>query len=297
MICPKCKKETKKAQFCESCGENLEPYFAEQKNKKLKIKYRIAVVEFLVFVCLLVLVIVGNVYFGGSNFKSFQLVSEETNTAEPVRSIADENDLIVETAEYSFELTEENKNEDLDEDGLTNEEEVALGTYPMMEDSDGDGLTDGEEVNYYNSNPLKSSTADDGISDYAKVKKGLDVNTVYDESTMTFEDNKVNSKVTLKPRNLISEVAGTFKYFSKDNTVNSLESVFSVYNFEGQIEYKLDKVDVKLLVAYGGEYTEFDDYTIDADKMIINIDEDDNAIDFVIVTTENYEAYLEGGND
>jgi len=51
---------------------------------------------------------------------------------------------------------------DSDGDGLSDEEEMNLGTYPEFPDSDGDGFLDGEEVDA-GSNPMDSgSTPQDG---------------------------------------------------------------------------------------------------------------------------------------
>jgi len=60
-------------------------------------------------------------------------------------------------------------NNDLDGDGLTNDQEKLLGTDPKNPDSDGDGLTDGDEVNTYKTNPLKADTDGDGLSDGKEV--------------------------------------------------------------------------------------------------------------------------------
>jgi hypothetical protein len=54
--------------------------------------------------------------------------------------------------------------EDLDEDGLTNLEEINLGTKPGIPDSDEDGLTDGEEESI-GTDPLLEDTDEDGILD------------------------------------------------------------------------------------------------------------------------------------
>ena len=44
---------------------------------------------------------------------------------------------------------------DQDEDGLTNIQEFALFTNPLLWDSDEDGLSDWDEVNTHQSNPLR----------------------------------------------------------------------------------------------------------------------------------------------
>ncbi|MDD5342438.1 MAG: hypothetical protein PHH01_04465 [Patescibacteria group bacterium] len=61
---------------------------------------------------------------------------------------------------------------DLDRDGLTNDEEKKLGTDEESSDTDGDGLSDYQEVNIYKSNPLDSDTDKDGRSDGDEVTNG-----------------------------------------------------------------------------------------------------------------------------
>jgi len=61
--------------------------------------------------------------------------------------------------------------EDIDGDGLTNAEELRLGTNPYNADTDGDGLSDFEEVKIYGTNPLYWDTDGDRLSDYVEVKK------------------------------------------------------------------------------------------------------------------------------
>ncbi|MFD2881656.1 cellulose binding domain-containing protein [Paenibacillus rhizoplanae] len=64
--------------------------------------------------------------------------------------------------------------EDYDKDGLTNLEELMLGTSLISEDSDGDGLTDGEEVHTHKTDPLKADTDGDGLSDAWELQIGSD---------------------------------------------------------------------------------------------------------------------------
>lgn len=54
---------------------------------------------------------------------------------------------------------------DRDGDGLTNAREVELGTDFTAPDSSGNGLTDWEEVEVYGTDPLKTDTSGDGVSD------------------------------------------------------------------------------------------------------------------------------------
>lgn len=63
---------------------------------------------------------------------------------------------------------------DSDEDGLSNYEEIKLGTSPMFDDTDSDGLKDGEEVNTYKTDPFNKDTDKDGLTDYEEVTLGTD---------------------------------------------------------------------------------------------------------------------------
>ncbi len=59
--------------------------------------------------------------------------------------------------------------QDSDGDGLTDAEELILGTDPHNPDTDGDGLTDGEEVKIYKTDPLNPDTDYDGLTDGEEV--------------------------------------------------------------------------------------------------------------------------------
>jgi len=62
--------------------------------------------------------------------------------------------------------------DDPDGDGLTTDQELALGTDPLRADTDGDGLTDGDEVNIYHTDPLMPDTDDDGVPDGMEIAAG-----------------------------------------------------------------------------------------------------------------------------
>jgi hypothetical protein len=61
---------------------------------------------------------------------------------------------------------------DSDGDGLSDDEEIKLGTNPNSPDTDNDGLTDREEVKVYGTNPLNADTDGDGYTDGDEVKGG-----------------------------------------------------------------------------------------------------------------------------
>ena len=58
---------------------------------------------------------------------------------------------------------------DTDGDGLTDEDEAALGTDPLNKDFDIDGLLDGREVNQIGIDPLNDDSDGDGLKDGAEV--------------------------------------------------------------------------------------------------------------------------------
>ena len=63
--------------------------------------------------------------------------------------------------------------EDLDEDSLTNLEEINYGTKPKFSDSDFDGLSDDEEIYTCKTNPMKWDTDEDGVGDSEEIRLGL----------------------------------------------------------------------------------------------------------------------------
>lgn len=65
---------------------------------------------------------------------------------------------------------------DTDGDGLTDAEELRLGTDPNNPDSDDDGLFDGDEVNIYMTDPLNSDTDGDWLYDGGEILLETDPN-------------------------------------------------------------------------------------------------------------------------
>ncbi len=63
---------------------------------------------------------------------------------------------------------------DVDGEGLTNDEEIALGSDPRNPDTDGDGLSDGDQANTHHTDPLLADTDGDGQSDASELAAGTD---------------------------------------------------------------------------------------------------------------------------
>ncbi len=100
-------------------------------------------------------------------------------------------------------------NQDSDGDGLTNAQEIALGTNPLNIDTDGDGMPDGWEA-HFGTNPLVNdannpSAAGDGLTNIQEYMGGTDptnhdrtVPTVSTLSTVTNADGTfINSAINL----------------------------------------------------------------------------------------------------
>ncbi|MDP3899743.1 MAG: hypothetical protein Q8Q23_01540 [bacterium] len=65
---------------------------------------------------------------------------------------------------------------DTDGDGVSDEEEIILGTDPSVLDTDRDGLYDGEEVKIFFTDPLKRDTDGDSYLDSVEVMNGFNPN-------------------------------------------------------------------------------------------------------------------------
>ena len=65
---------------------------------------------------------------------------------------------------------------DTDGDGLSDEQEAAIGSDPENTDTDGDGLSDGDEVNVHNTDPTATDTDGDGLTDDFELEHDFDPN-------------------------------------------------------------------------------------------------------------------------
>lgn len=122
--------------------------------------------------------------------------------------------------EVSFTVDALSKRGDEDDDGLTNEREVGLGTDyravdtdrdglrdevevnqhgsdPTDDDTDRDGLTDGDEVNRYRTDPTVADTDNDGLDDEAEVNQyGSDPTTAHTDGDGLSDGAEVNQHGT-----------------------------------------------------------------------------------------------------
>ncbi len=108
--------------------------------------------------------------------------------AEEGTSATEEEAEIEETSQEELTV---NDTTDTDGDGLTNSEELKLGTNIGDIDSDNDGLSDGLEVNAYKTNPLKIDTDGDGFADkYEIFNLKSDPNDICDPGNADFSEEQ-----------------------------------------------------------------------------------------------------------
>ena len=81
-----------------------------------------------------------------------------------------------EPIEYISELDNPNFLNDLDRDGISNEDEVTYGTSPDDFDTDGDGIDDKKEIEEYGTNPINPDTDGDGFWDGVEILNGYNPN-------------------------------------------------------------------------------------------------------------------------
>ena len=111
----------------------------------------------------------------------------------------------------------EDGEEDTDNDGLSNIEEIRIGTDLSQSDTDSDGLKDGDEINLYGTNPICYDTDGDGISDGNEVLLGLDplkasTDGITPDSNRTFEqqldDDYIDEELNGEDNAVIPSVSG-----------------------------------------------------------------------------------------
>lgn len=87
------------------------------------------------------------------------------------------------------------REEDSDNDGVTNIKEFELKIEPDVADTDGDGIDDGEEVYTYLTEPKHQDTDEDGLDDYKEILYNADPLTYNETFDITANVKKGDSEV------------------------------------------------------------------------------------------------------
>jgi anti-sigma-K factor RskA len=122
---------------------------------------------------LVLIIIVGVVVAVSGVLKPNTNTNTETVVTNMKSNTASVNGTTQQTA-HSLNIT--NTPLDTDGDGLSDDEEISLGTDSNKPDTDSDGLFDREEVKVYKTNPLKKDTDGDGYTDGDEVQSGNNPN-------------------------------------------------------------------------------------------------------------------------
>ncbi len=147
---------------------------------------------------------------------------------------------------------DEDSNEDLDLDGLTNKQEKEYGTSIELYDTDMDGLSDYDEIFVYKTDPLKKDTDNDGINDYDEIELGLDpLKQDSKNDGIKDGDRTLKYNYTLDNIGISLDITGkgnistlninSFKSSTFENMRGVLDTVYSFYT-----EGKIDNADVKI---------------------------------------------------
>lgn len=182
---------------------------------------------------------------------------------------------------------------DIDNDGLTNDEETKYNTDPLLSDTDMDGLNDYEEIFTYKTDPLKSDTDDDGVSDFDEVTLGLDPLKKYsagdgvldNERELAYTYEKDNVKLNVNGMgNLASTLVTKSSNTKISNKIGLINNLYAIdlkgnvksanisisYTDEELEKYGLNENDLTL---YGYD-TETSSYT----EISSNVDLENNTI-------------------
>jgi len=128
-------------------------------------------------VALVVIVVIALIQFNASpTFNEYEsFVNDPINNVQndvqdnTVQDLANDT---TDTIDNTVSEPESTLSLDEDGDGLTNDQEAAIGTDPFNPDSDNDGLFDKEEVVVYKTDPLNPDTDGDTYLDGSEVKSG-----------------------------------------------------------------------------------------------------------------------------
>ena len=194
-----------------------------------------------------------------------------------------------------------------DIEGMSQYDKYTMGLdYEDGSDSDHDGLTDKEEIEKYNSNPLKSSTADDLYTDGYKVANKMDLNKSYNAENLTFENNQC-AEVTLTasvPEDLTAVVEDyTDRYSLSDFGINDIYKGYWLYNYSGSLSIDISSV----LTENNIELDDINAWVYEGDFLAYGLSDlkscdyssKDNVItlDYDFNTDNAYYVYLTGKQD
>ena len=174
--------------------------------------------------------------------------SEESDTDGD--GLSDYEELVVLGYDPNKEDSDENEvldaDEDIDNDGISNVDEVLYGTDNCTVDTDGDGLTDYEEVVVYYTNPNMKDSDGDGADDDWEISNGFEANE-YDDSFI-LSHSYIGRSTAI---DVLAEVKGdyvntmTVSAYKEDSLINSTIAGYIGDSYNINIEGGLIKATIK----------------------------------------------------
>lgn len=195
-----------------------------------------------------------------------------------------------------------NDDNDYDNDKLTNEQELNIGTNQYIADTDEDGLGDYYEITYSKTNPLKMDTDGDTLSDLVELKAKLDpLNKCSDGKTQDdkriFNETYKNNNITVKfqgDANLYNTYCAPFELPGLSKTPGVMSEAIEIYHNDAMpsatITFKYKESQINALggsVENLGIFTFTESGTFKAVKDITH-DEDKQSVSCEIKKSGKY---------
>lgn len=146
------------------------------------------------------------------------------------------------------ELTSDEKKQDWNNDGISNEEAEKIGLNITIADSDGDGLSDKDEINIYKTNPLKYSTMSDIYSDGHKVALGYDLTRKY-ETFAILETPNPMLKVEIDDAHDMKFYYKEYKGLVPEGYYLGFQP-FRLFSFTGEVDVEMDNPNNYQVISY-----------------------------------------------
>ena len=125
---------------------------------------------------------------------------------------------------------------DIDEDGLSNLDELKNGTDAHNPDTDNDGLNDGKEVKEIHSDPLNEDTDGDTLKDGDDIALGFsalladtDSNGILDCDEKVFQE--ISVEINNKEKDEVAEVSVSFEGTGYIKSTTSIEDIYGIDAF------------------------------------------------------------------
>lgn len=204
------------------------------------------------------------------------------------------------TLDYEID---DNSDEDLDFDGLTNKQEKEYGTNPELLDTDMDGLDDYYEIFTSKTDPLKADSDNDGLSDYDEIQLGLDPlkadskgDGIKDGNrTLTYHYTSDNLTLSITGTgNIASTTASVSSNTKISNKKGLIDNLYTLYT-DGTIDEVVATIKYtdEELIQYGLNENNlsiyyYNDSKTKYEKVETTIDKENNTLTAILKHFSNY---------